>query len=88
MIGGDSKFVLTCTHTHVPAPTHTTTHIISLETRKRLAKWGSGLKKKELVFFPVLTLAMPMPTSQVVLPSKLHWFGGERETHEDSNGEE
>ena len=39
MFGGDSKFVLTCTHTRVPAHTYTSPN-------KRLAKWGSGSRKK------------------------------------------
>ena len=54
MVGGDSKFVLTCTHTCARTHTHNT----HLETKKRrwLAKWGSGLGKRKLVFFPVSTI--------------------------------
>ena len=76
MIGGDSKFVLTCTHTHVPAPTHTTTHIISLETRKRLAKWGSGLKKKRVSIFPGVDTchADADVTGRVAVQAALVWW--------------
>ena len=50
MVGGDSKIVLTCTHTHVFPHTHT--HDSYLETQREieiihaLAKWGLGSRKK------------------------------------------
>ena len=47
MIGGDSKFVLTCTHARVPTHTHTYTF-----SNKRLTKWGSGSRKKKVNIFP------------------------------------
>jgi hypothetical protein len=48
MIGGNSKFLLTCTHTRVPAHTHTQHTSRNKKKRDWLAKWGSGLTKKEL----------------------------------------
>ena len=46
MIGGDFKFVLTCTHTRVPANTHT--HTFPSLPKKRLTRqMGVEIKEKE-----------------------------------------
>ena len=52
MVGGDSKFVLTCTHVfpHIHTHTHTHTQLISrngkeIEITHTLAKWGSVSRK-------------------------------------------
>jgi hypothetical protein len=41
MIGGDPKFVLTCTHTRVPSHPLTPTNTTHYTFLQRLAKWGS-----------------------------------------------
>ena len=50
MVGGDSKFVLICTHVHKFPHTHT--QLISrngkeIEIAHTLAKWGSVSRKKK-----------------------------------------
>ena len=73
MIGGDSKFVLTCIHTRVPAHTHT--HNTYLEIKKNeidTRQMGVGIRKKKrhytlrkylVVIFPsVDSLATPLGT--------------------------
>jgi hypothetical protein len=53
MIGGNSKFVPTGTHTHVPAHTHTQLTSQNGEKEIDFAKWRSGLGKRTyLVFSP------------------------------------
>ena len=62
MVGGDSKIVLTCTHTH--------THIPSLPKKRETHQMGVGIKEKELSLvkerlstFPgVDSLATPLGT--------------------------
>ena len=51
MIGGDSKFVLTCTHARVPTHTHTHTHFRTKDS----PNGGRDQGKRKLIFFPVST---------------------------------
>ena len=64
MVGGDSKFVLTCTHTCSRTHTHNT-HL-EMKKRRWLAKWGSGLGKRKLVFFPVSTIKVMVNADEFV----------------------
>ena len=56
MIGGDSKFVLTCTHTHVPAHTHvfphTHTHTHYTHSEQKTRQMRVGIKEKIVIIFP------------------------------------
>ena len=68
MIGGNFKFVLTCTHTHVPLiPTHTHICNINIETYQMRVKIGlfpiSKEKRKSNENSPVSTVLRPSLTS-------------------------
>jgi hypothetical protein len=51
MVSGDSKFVLTCTHTRVPAHTHTQ-HTSRNEKKEMTHQMGVGIRKKKVSIFP------------------------------------
>ena len=76
MIGGDSKFVLTCTHTRVPAHTHTHTHthIPTLPKKRETRQMGVGIRKKTLLHHLVVSSTFPpvlTHTRLVAVPNQI-----------------